>query len=311
MRNNGRTLLFIPGMITSATAISNLRGLIDNGINIDDISGYSLGSIISTLYVAGLTPEQIQSCFEEYASRYSKDTIKSGLSRKKNKKDFDIVEESVNACIKKYTGRTDMTLADMKKLGKNLLIHVSRQDENGNLSPFIISADNFPNLSVAKACQASATLPAFKPYELEYEGTKYVFRDGCLTAPDLPVEEYQESFISTFEYTPKHFRSKRIANLMSKFTSVLAPKVSYRWLLIVGGKHSINKLCKVGTKYCQEELNGILSKRTMHEKGREFTREEGFIQETPVISQEQIENLASIGKEDLAMEVISEGERNA
>lgn len=56
-----------------------------------------------------------------------------------------------------------MTLADMKKLGKNLLIHVSRQDENGNLSPFIISAENFPNLSVAKACQASSTLPAFKP----------------------------------------------------------------------------------------------------------------------------------------------------
>ena len=300
MRNNGRTLLFIPGMITSATAITTLRGLLDNGINIDDISGYSLGSIISALYVAGLTPEQIQSCFEEYALRYSKDTLKSAFGPKK---DFDIVEESVNACIKKYTGRTDMTLADMKKLGKNLLIHVSRQDENGNLSPFIISADNFPNLSVAKACQASATLPVFKPYTLEYEGTKYVFRDGCLTAPDLPVEEYQESFISTFEYTPKHFRSKRIANLMSKFTSVLAPKVSYRWLLIVGGKHSINKLCKVGTKYCQEELNGILSKRTMHEKGREFTREEGFMSQTPVISQDKGENVASVDrKQELSME---------
>lgn len=102
MRNNGRTLLFIPGMITSATAITTLRGLIDNGINIDDISGYSLGSIISALYVAGLTPEQIQSCFEEYALRYSKDTLKSAFSTKKNKKDFDIVEESVNACIEFY-----------------------------------------------------------------------------------------------------------------------------------------------------------------------------------------------------------------
>lgn len=293
MRNNGRTLLFIPGMITSATAITTLRGLLDNGINIDDIAGYSLGSIIATLHVAGLTPEQIQSCFEEYALRYSKDTLKSAFGPKK---DFDIVEESVNACIKKYTGRTDMTLADMKKLGKNLLIHVSRQDENGNLSPFIISADNFPNLSVAKACQASATLPVFKPYILEYEGTKYVFRDGCLTAPDLPVEEYKESFISTFEYTPKHFRSKRMANLISKFTTVMAPKVSYRYLVTVGGKNSIRELCDIGRKFCQKKLNGILSRRTKQEKGEDITNEPGFIQETPVISQYRGENVASVDR---------------
>lgn len=300
MKNNGRTLLFIPGMITSATAITTLRGLLDNGINIDDISGYSLGSIISTLYVAGLTPEQIQSCFEEYALRYSKDTLKSAFGPKK---DFDIVEESVNACIKKYTGRTNMTLADMKESGKNLLIHVSRQDENGNLSPFIISAENFPNLSVAKACQASATLPVFKPYTLEYEGTKYVFRDDCLTAPDLPVEEYKESFISTFEYTPKHFRSKRIADLMSKFTTVMAPKVSYRWLLIVGGKKSISKLCNAGRKYCQKELKGILSRRTKQETGGDITKEPGFIQETPVIPQDRGENVASNNrKQELSME---------
>ena len=295
-KDNGKTLLFIPGMITSATAITTLKGLLNKGINIDDISGYSLGSIISTLYVAGLTPEEIQSCFEEYASRYSIVTLKGMVSKQENKKDFDIVEESINASIKKYTGREEMTLADINALGKNLLIHVSRQNEDGTLSPFIISAKNFPNLSVAKACQASSTLPAFRPYVLEYEGNTYIFKDGCLTLPNIPVEDYKESFISTFEYKPKHFRSKRVGKLIDKFTHVLAPKVSYRWLFIVGGKHSIKKLCRVGEKYSNEKLENVLNSKTVsieQENERNFTKEVGFKQPTPILKQNIKENTIS------------------
>lgn len=78
----------------------------------------------------------------------------------------------------------------------------------------------------------------------------------------------------------------------------MAPKVSYRWLLIVGGKNSISKLCNVGRKYSQKELKSILNRRTEQEKGREITKEPGFIQETPVIPQDRGKDVASMDRKE-------------
>ena len=249
---NDKTIFYMPGMPTALASIPMLEALEKEGVSIDHIAGHSFGSVIAGLYGAGLTPEQIKEALHDRASIIS-DCFSSAMSGQNATKDFDMVRQNVEEIIYSYTGIENMTLAKAKEhSGKTLLIHATRINDDSTKSGMTMSAQNFPNLSVAEACQASSTLAPYRPYNLEYEGNNYTLQEGCYSATSIPIEEYKRSFLGTFKFLPIHlFRKPQIQALIDNSTDVLAPGIPYNEASLKVKPETVDKLYRRGKKYIE------------------------------------------------------------
>lgn len=176
------------GGVKSITSIGVLAALHDNGIEVSEISGTSIGSVIAALYAAGNEPYDIYQMFKDRLFRLYMTTtrVKGGDGR-------PIIQETVDEICNK------MTISETK-----IPIMIAANC-GGILFPktFYFDKISTPNVSLGIACQASSSFPIlYKRYKAKINGKRIKFYDGGMVAnPPVLKQQPEEScfILATFE----------------------------------------------------------------------------------------------------------------
>lgn len=189
------------GGVKGAAHIGVLKALEEENIKIDCIAGTSSGSIVSSLYAMGYTPDEIYRLFKKYAKEISKVNLKNiiklvfgllftgkivieGLND--GKKLYKIIQEQARK--KKLTRMRDITMPliiPSVNLYNGAIYLFSSVKNNRNYSDEYIVVNS---IEIGKAVQASCSYPGvFCP--VDYKNKKMV--DGGVRE-NTPWRELKE-----------------------------------------------------------------------------------------------------------------------
>lgn len=189
------------GGVKGAAHIGVLKALEEENIKIDCIAGTSSGSIVSSLYAMGYTPDEIYRLFKKYAKEISKVNLKNiiklvfgllftgkivieGLND--GKKLYKIIQEQAKK--KKLTRMRDITMPliiPSVNLYNGAIYLFSSVKNNRNYSDEYIVVNS---IEIGKAVQASCSYPGvFCP--VDYKNKKMV--DGGVRE-NTPWRELKE-----------------------------------------------------------------------------------------------------------------------
>lgn len=199
------------GGVKSAGSVGVLKAIDEMGFTISRISGTSIASIIAALYSTGTSPDDILLLLKEHVIIYSNasriyhlqyilEKIRGFFTHSETSRtpgangNFKIIETSVN----KETG---------SKTFEDCNIPLTITASHGNFifrKPVVFSEEDFPNLTLGKACRASCSFPfLYEKYHLDYKGTHYALLDGGLTLnPFITKEDNEVAILSTYYKRP-------------------------------------------------------------------------------------------------------------
>ncbi len=181
------------GVVKSSVAIGVLRALEEANIQVKEVSGTSLGSIVAALVANGYDSKEILKLFLEY------NKILTRAARVLCGRGSIVIEESVNKEIGNKT---------FKDLEKNCYINASYNKER-DPKLFLFSSDTTPDEKVGRACRASSSLQyIYGYYKAEVDGNRYRFFDGGYTANPYIPETDMLVVYSTFQTSKEGNYSK-------------------------------------------------------------------------------------------------------
>ena len=236
-------LTILPGAKTVFTALPMLDELDIQGYT-DGVAGWFWGSIIASLYVAGLSSEEIKAAIAEK------------IPKGKEQKGLD--EKDINDILEGKTGIANMTLAEAEaQTGKKLIILCMAQDVDGKDVPLRLTADEFPDLTVAEACKASCSgIYGIDRHELTYEGQTYSLRSSWFgDAKDaIPFDEYDKSALlsSNWKFGPfvSHHHTANMTAIADRVTDkIYTPVSAFRGAGGSIGGEQIQEYYKKGDQY--------------------------------------------------------------
>ena len=177
------------GGIRSCTSIGALKALEEARIPIKGISGESLSSLVVSLYCYGYKAEEILEIFLEYNEIITK------ASKLFGGRGSIVIEEAVN----KVTNNMKF-----KDLGVDCYINACTGTIS-NPEVFVFSKENTPEVTLGRACRASASIPIlFGNSKLIINGKEYdLFDGGFLYNPYIPETKYPiiySSFHNDIDY---------------------------------------------------------------------------------------------------------------
>lgn len=175
------TLMLIGGGIRFPAFVGALRAIEETGIPIKRIIGASTGSIIAALYAAGISPREMQEKIFALDTTTFKDPDLRNFMSGKGFCRGDSLEAWVDEQLegKRFSDSFHIPLS---VIATDILHH----------SPHILSTENTPNLSVARAVRFSAGIPvvfACKPFTIR--GKKHIFIDGSLMASVIETQSME------------------------------------------------------------------------------------------------------------------------
>ncbi|MCD7878676.1 MAG: patatin-like phospholipase family protein, partial [Candidatus Gastranaerophilales bacterium] len=180
MNNNLKyNCIFGGGGIRGMCYIGAVEALKEFNIEIDSIAGSSVGAVFASLFAAGCSIDEIKELFFEFNMNMFRDIninlFSADISISKGEIFYEWVREKIG---KKFFGenysKSDERKVTFKDLKKDL--NILTIDINTN-TPFIFSKKNTPDVEIAFAVRASASLPGLmKP--VNYNHTMLV--DGDL-----------------------------------------------------------------------------------------------------------------------------------
>lgn len=191
-----KVTLAIRGGGVKTPAIGVLQAFEENGIEVAQVSGASMGAIIATLAAVNTPAEEIDYLFKKYVVDYSDASIIRGGKGSK------IIEDTVN----KQCGF--LKLKDVKKP----LYIAANQGGLWNTRLFIFSKETTPDVTVGEACRASCSFPfLYERYGTNISGKKIKFFDGGMAMnPYIPEKDSDNtvSVLATFQKHKDNMRSR-------------------------------------------------------------------------------------------------------
>lgn len=211
------------GGAKAAINIGVIRALKELNIEIEAISGASIGSCVALLYVLGYTPEKMLEQFKENIKKYGNFSL------------LDILFAPFSLMAKGGLKNPKVILKNIEEITNKHKVHLMK-DFN---IPFIIPAlditkrksiyyssvpiREFPyytNRSISEAIRSSSAIPViFTPHKVCIDNKFHYMMDGGITSntPVLPLKQFS-NFVIGIE--PKYYNTqeKQKIHFLSAFT---------------------------------------------------------------------------------------------
>lgn len=166
------TLMLTGGGIRYPAFIGALRAVEELGIPVRRIIGASTGSIVAALYASGLSPAEIHRLSLATDTATFRDFRARGALNGMGACAGDVLEQWLD---RQLQGRClgDSSRVPLAVVATDIMNH----------HPYLLSAENYPDLKVSAAVRFSAAIPlVFTWKRFVHRGREHVFVDGSLMA---------------------------------------------------------------------------------------------------------------------------------
>jgi len=225
------------GGIKGAAHIGAIKALEENGIKISSISGTSIGSVVTSLYAMGYTPDEMIKLFRYFAKSMLKTDAKHLVSNIRNTKSIlgsgiisgEALEEAIRECgkLKGITKIQDLKMpiaiptVDIKT-GKEYIFTNRKIDykkfipkQKSEMEEYIekMSQENkryITGFDIGKAVRASCSYPGvFSP--VNYENYRFVDGGVLNNVPTDELIKLGPDKVITIKFPPQNVENPRAA----------------------------------------------------------------------------------------------------
>lgn len=172
-----------------------LRGLEEKCLKIGKMIGASTGAIVAALAAAGRSYDEIVQILVDMDTDSFRERERNGLSRAMGIYSGRILQEWLDSLF------GDLTFGDDLAFPLQIVATDIR-----HYRPVVFSREFFPQMRIATACRASASLPfVFSPCPLSFRGRDYLLVDGFLMAGliEMGIARSRSERLLTFRVVSK------------------------------------------------------------------------------------------------------------